>query len=334
MPRLSVIVPIYKVEKYLRTCIDSILHQTFTDFELILVDDGSPDQCGKICDEYATTDSRVRVIHKAYGGVSDARNQGLGTARGEIIGFVDSDDKIAPDMYRTMIQYMDDHQLDIVCADTYVVKNSREAFRPRYREDKIFTRKEAINEILDGTIDNAVWNKIYKRSIMGDIRFPAGRIYEDVATVYLWFYQAERVGYLFKPFYYYLKREGSIVQQAFNSKDRYDCFCGYKERLEFAKQHHLNCVEKCEVQALTTALATLTAFYATNESTASDRYLDVTGFIKNHTASRFANRLKPKHRFLINCFQYCPPLYKLYAALSSWSKKASHALLSALSSTL
>lgn len=117
-------------------------------------------------------------------------------------------------------------------------------------------------------------------------------------------------------FYYYIKREGSIVHRAFYAKGCYACFCGYKERLDFAKQHNLSCIEKCEVQVLATALATLTAFYATNESSASDRYLDVTGFIKNHTAARFKNRLKPKHKFLINCFQYCPPLYKLYAALS------------------
>ena len=334
MPRLSIIVPIYKVEKYLHNCIDSILHQTFSDFELILVDDGSPDQCGKICDEYAASDTRVRVIHKVNGGVSEARNQGINAAQGEIIGFVDGDDKIAPDMYRTMIQYMDDHQLDIVCADTYQIKNGREVFRPRYREDKIFSHEEAINEILEGNLDNGSPNKIYKRNVIGTIRFPVGRIYEDVATVYRWFYKAKKVGYLFKPFYYYVKREGSIVHRAFNAKGRYACFCGYKERLDFAKQHNLSCVEKCEVQALATALATLTAFYATNESTTSDRYLDVTGFIKNHTSARFTDRLKPKHRFLINCFQYCPPAYKLYAALSSWSKKVSHALLSILSSSL
>ncbi len=319
-PRLSVIVPIYKVEKYLHNCIDSILNQTFTDFEVLLVDDGSPDQCGKICDEYAASDTRVKVIHKVNGGLSDARNQGIDNSQGEIIGFVDGDDKISADMYQAMVQYMDAHQLDIVCADTYVVKNGRESFRPRYKEDRFFSREEAINEILDGTLDNAAPNKIFKRKAVGTIRFPVGRIYEDVATVYRWFYQADKVGYLCRPFYYYYKREGSIVQQAFNSKGRYDCFCGYKERLDFAKKHNLNCIEKCENQALETALATLTAFYAMSEITVSDRYLDVTGFIENHTAVRFTSRLKPKHRFLIYCFQYCPPLYEVYACLSAWSK--------------
>ncbi len=319
--RLSVIVPVYNVEKYVRGSIDSVLKQTFTDFELILVDDGSTDSCGKICDEYAASDKRVKVIHKANGGLSDARNKGIEASQGEIIGFVDGDDKISSDMFRTMIQYMDVHQLDIVCADTFVVKNGRESFRPRYKEDRIFSRKEAISEILDGTLDNAAPNKIFKRKSIGNIRFPVGRIYEDVATVYRWVYQAEKVGYLCRPFYYYVKRQGSIVQQAFNAKGRYDCFCGYKERLEFAKGHNLDCIDECETQVLETALATLTAFYATDESTVSDRYLDVIGFIENHTAAGFTSRLKPKHRFLITCYQYCPPVYKLYAALSARCKK-------------
>ena len=320
-PRLSIIVPIYNVEKYIRGSIDSILKQTFTDFEVILVDDGSPDQCGKICDEYAASDSRVKVIHKPNGGLSDARNKGIEVAQGEIIGFVDGDDTISPDMYRTMIRYMDVHQLDVVCADTYVVKNGRESFRPRYKEDRVFSRMEAVNEILDGTLDNAAPNKIFRRKTIGAVRFPVGRIYEDVATVYLWIYQAEKTGYLCRPFYYYFKRQGSIVQQAFNSKGRYDCFCGYKERLDFARKHNLSSADACEVQALETALATLTAFLAMNESTESERYLEVTGFIRDHTAVRFTSRLKPKHRFLIHCFRYCPPLYKLSANLSAWCKK-------------
>ena len=99
MPRLSVIVPVYKVEKYIHKCVDSILNQTFTDFELILVDDGSPDKCGEICDEYAKKDARIRVIHKENGGLSDARNFGIDAAKGEIIGFVDSDDIIDASMY-------------------------------------------------------------------------------------------------------------------------------------------------------------------------------------------------------------------------------------------
>lgn len=319
-PRLSIIVPVYNVEKYIHSCINSILNQHFSDFELILVDDGSTDNCGKICDEYASSDKRVRIIHQENGDVSAARNKGIDVSQGEIIGFVDSDDIICADMYQKMVDFMDVHQLDAVCADTYLVKNCKETFRPRYDKDMLFSHLEAINEILDGKLDNAATNKIFKRKVIGNIRFPVGRIYEDVATVYRYIYQAEKVGYICRP-YYYFKRKGSIVQTAFNSKGRYDCFRGYKERLEFSQKNNLRCIDKCEIQALETALATLTAFYATSENTESENFQDVVNYIKNHTASKFVNRLRTKGKFLIYCFQYCLPAYKLYAGLSAFSKK-------------
>ena len=320
-PRLSVIVPVYKVENYLRDCIDSILNQTFTDFELILVDDGSPDQCGKICDEYAALDKRVRVIHKSNGGLSDARNKGIDASKGDIIGFVDSDDKISDDMYQKMIQYMDDHQLDIVCADTYVVKNGKETFRPRFREDKLFSRMEALREILTDSLDNAAWNKIYKREVIGDIRFPMGRIYEDVATVYRFIGNSEKVGYICKPFYYYFKRKGSIIDTSFNMKGRYDRFCSYQERLLFAEKLKLNCVDDCKAQVLEEALNVLTVHYASDESEKSEKCMSVTAYIDSNANQISKARLRFKHRVLILCYQYYVPLYKLYAKLSAGAKK-------------
>ena len=133
-PRLSVIVPVYKVEKYIHNCVESILKQTFSDFEVILVDDGSPDRCGEICDSYAFLDKRIKVIHQSNGGLSAARNKGIEIAQGEIIGFVDSDDEISADMYEKMLQYLDDNQLDIVCADTYSVNQSKTKRKPFGRD--------------------------------------------------------------------------------------------------------------------------------------------------------------------------------------------------------
>lgn len=321
MPRLSVIVPVYKVEKYIHKCVDSILNQTFTDFELILVDDGSPDNCGRICDEYAAKDSRVRVIHKKNGGLSDARNFGIDVAQGEILGFVDSDDDIDLNMYKLMIEYMDKFDLDIVCADTYVIKNDKKKYRPRFTEDKIFANKEGIVAILDGTLDNAAWNKIYKRGIIGDIRYPKGRIYEDVATTYKFIYKAKKIGYICKPFYNYYKRKGSIVASSFNSKSRFDCFLGYKERLIFAINQEKDCVEACRTQALSTAISTLTAFYANNEDEKSDRFLELKRFIKeNQDLSR--KELRSKDKILLWGFNNCSMINKIYACLSGVAKKA------------
>lgn len=321
MPKLSVVVPVYKVEQYIHQCVDSILDQTFTDFEIILVDDGSPDKCGEICDEYAKKDSRVKVIHKKNGGLSDARNFGIDIAQGEYITFVDSDDKIDKYMYYDMLKNLEENDLDIICCDTYIVRGNNKKFRPRYDNDKIFDKNESIVEILNGNIDNAAWNKIYKRCLFEKIRYPKGRIYEDVATTYKLFYLANRVGYLKKPYYYYYKRKGSIVASAFNSKSRYDCFLGYKERIEFAIEKNIECIQWCRLLAVETGLATLTAFYANKENIKSDRFMDVYEFVLNNKMFIDVHSIKCKDRILLFFIGKSSFLHRIYSRISAMSKK-------------
>lgn len=322
MPRLSIIVPVYKVELYIHKCVESILNQTYTDFELILVDDGSPDSCGKICDEYAKKDSRIRVIHKENGGQSSARNRGLDIATGDLIGFVDSDDDIESDMYQQMVDFLDAENLDIVCCDTYLVRGERKKVRLLYPENKVFIDSDGVCENLKGHIDNAVWNKVYKREIFRDLRFTEGIVFEDVRLIYQLFNKASRVGYISKPLYYYYKRKNSTIAQAFNSKSRYDCFVGYKKRLEFAIDSNLPCVIDCERQCLETALATMTAFFANNEDNNSDRFIAVSNFIESCIKSGKEYHLKSKNKMLLSFFKNCKSLYKLYAICSAATKKA------------
>ena len=317
MPRLSIIVPVYKVEQYIHKCVEFILNQSFSDFELLLVDDGSPDNCGKICDEYAKKDGRIRVIHKENGGLSDARNFGIEAAKGEVLSFIDSDDYIDSHMYEEMLEYMDKHNLDVVCADVYIVRGEKLKFNPRYPENKIFVGQEAVNEILNGALDNSACNKIYKRSVVADVRYPKGRVYEDVATTYKIIFNSKRVGYMCKPYYYYIKRESSIVASSFNSKSRYDQFIGYKERLAFAEAHSIDAVEQCRKHAVSTALSTLTAFYANGEDEASERFKDVKGFI-DANYKKLKVKLRGKDRMLLKG----AVVHKLYAKLSGMAKKA------------
>lgn len=176
MPELSIIVPVYKVEKYLPKCIDSILAQTFTDFELILVDDGSPDRCGEICDEYAGKDSRIRVIHQKNQGVSVARNAGLDIAKGKYIGFVDSDDWIEPKMYETMISTAEKEQSDIVICgirhyneENVFIYDELTAFG-KYNNEQMLKYLYSMPNILGGCI----WNKIYRFSKIKKIRYKRG----------------------------------------------------------------------------------------------------------------------------------------------------------------
>lgn len=129
--KLSIIVPVYKVEQYLNRCVDSILNQTYRNIEIVLVDDGSPDRSGEICDRYAKSDERVKVVHKKNGGVSSARNIGFSSSTGEYIGYVDSDDYIAPTMYEDMIDVLEKNDLDIVCCDAFIVKGDKLIGRSR-----------------------------------------------------------------------------------------------------------------------------------------------------------------------------------------------------------
>ena len=142
---------------------DSILNQTFTDFELILVDDGSPDNCGKICDEYAQKDERVRAIHKENGGVGSARNLGIDEAKGEYISFIDPDDWIEQDMYSEILYNMKNNNLDILCTDVCEVRKSKSFVRHKFDENLIFIAEDALKKILIDDIDNSSCNKVYKK---------------------------------------------------------------------------------------------------------------------------------------------------------------------------
>ena len=183
---ISIIVPVYNVEKYLNRCFDSILNQTFTDFELILVDDGSTDNSGIICYEYKTKDNRIKVIHKENGGLSSARNAGLDIARGKYIGFVDSDDFINKDMYKILFDTIQANNSDMVICDYYKVNeddiNKFRNLKCNCENIKIknLNNLESIDNLfLTGEKFIYAWNKLYKRELFNDLRYEKGRIYEN-----------------------------------------------------------------------------------------------------------------------------------------------------------
>lgn len=210
-PIISVIIPIYKVEQYLSKCVESVLNQTYKYLEIILVDDGSPDKCGVMCDEYANNDSRIKVIHKENGGLSDARNAGLKLARGDYIGFVDSDDWVEPEMYETMMNYIIKYEADLaICcvskerADKIEVQN--------IGRDFIYSRQKALYELIrDIDVQSFAWNKLYRRTLFREIEFPKGRLFEDTLTTYRVFEKIRRAVHINKSFYHYLRREDSIL---------------------------------------------------------------------------------------------------------------------------
>ncbi|MEG2021798.1 MAG: glycosyltransferase [Oscillospiraceae bacterium] len=241
LPEISIVVPIYKVEAYLDRCVQSIQNQTFTDLEIILVDDGSPDKCGDICDEYAKQDSRIKVLHKANGGLSSARNAGIEYATANYIMFLDSDDWMDLDTVEVLYKVLKQHDADIAeCS-----------FRNVY-SDTIVEETTCTGAIIEGTNIDALegildwnhfkpvaWNKLYKREVIGDIRYPKGLLHEDEFTTYKYFWNAKKLVYVdVSKINYDCSRTESITKSGFNINKLDACIALY-QRIEFFADNNI-----------------------------------------------------------------------------------------------
>lgn len=241
---ISVIVPVYRVERYLARCVDSILAQTYRDLEIILVDDGSPDHCGEICDEYAKRDARVRVIHKSNGGISDARNVGMEAAEGEFISFIDSDDYIEPEMLQTLYKLQKESNADIVCCGICDRYESGDHLAVSDRVIIHCSGKDALAYTLEGKYSaGSLCNKMIRRSIMHGLRFLNGKIYEDAFFMPELLFAAQTVVITTEPLYNYWHRSGSITTASFEKKHM-DIIEAYEKTLDFVRK---NCPEMKEV---------------------------------------------------------------------------------------
>ncbi|EGO8248310.1 glycosyltransferase, partial [Enterococcus faecalis] len=219
MPKISIIVPVYNVEKYLEKCVRSILAQTFTDFELILVDDGSPDSSGAMCDQFAEQDQRVKVIHKENGGLSDARNAGIEIATGEYLGFVDSDDYIADDMYELLYTNIVKEDADLSICGIYDVYEGKEPVE-KQQQYIVLDKVAAMKMILEAKVVSVhAVNKLYKKEIFEDIRYPVGMITEDGAVILSILEHTEKIVIDTQQKYYYFHRANSISSNLFSKKD-------------------------------------------------------------------------------------------------------------------
>ncbi|WP_125709413.1 glycosyltransferase family 2 protein [Lacticaseibacillus porcinae] len=220
MTKLSIIVPVYNVERYLKSCIDSILKQDFTDFELLLIDDGSTDTSGNICDQYSEQDLRVKVVHQQNSGMSAARNVGLSMVEGQLIGFVDSDDYIAPDMYSFLINNLESHHADIsICGMTEVRRGSHVDASVN-SEAKVLTPEATLELILRAkAISVNVQNRIYRAKLFDDVTFPVGKIAEDAAVLLDNLHKAQTIVYDPANKYFYNRHSGSATTRPFSAID-------------------------------------------------------------------------------------------------------------------
>ena len=220
-PLISVIVPVYNTEEYVEKAIRSIMEQTYKNIEILVVDDGSTDKSGEICDRLAEEDDRVRVFHKENGGQATARNFALSVARGEYIGYVDSDDWIAENMYDGMLHTLIDNDCDVCVCGRYAVteEDIRPSFGSRVESVTVMDKAEAIRRFLVyDSVDSSVWDKLFKRSVIENVTFPAGYICEDIPFVYDALVNADRVVHCAKSYYYWLHRQGSTSRSTFSKK--------------------------------------------------------------------------------------------------------------------
>lgn len=231
MDLISVIVPVYKVEQYLNQCIESIVNQTYRNLEIILVDDGSPDDCPEICDEWAQKDSRIRVLHTANGGSARARNCGIELAKGEFISFVDSDDVIHPQMIQIMYSTMKKNNYDIVECD-YTINGVFDFSIDTGANEKSYGVAEALSLHLSNRgFSQIVWNKLYRRDTIGGIRFTEGKFLDDVYWTYRVLASAKKLSMIKEILYFYRQQDQSVMHQRYSLR-RLDAVTAYCERYE------------------------------------------------------------------------------------------------------
>lgn len=238
--KISIIIPVYKVELYLEESVKSVLNQTYQNLEIILVDDGSPDKCPEICDKLAKEDSRIKVIHKENGGLSSARNAGLDIATGDYILFVDSDDTINPQMCEILLNNLIDTNADVSMCSMKKIQSIDNPKDKQYNLEsikyQIFENDEVFSLLFNKKVQmiSAAWAKLYKKEIFDNIRFPLGKIHEDEATIHEILAECNKAVYVELPMYNNLQRGDSITGEAFNKK-RLNALDALKQRVEFVK---------------------------------------------------------------------------------------------------
>lgn len=242
---ISVVIPVYNVEKYIRRCLASIISQTYKDLEIILVDDGSTDRSGEICDEIAQIDGRIQVIHKDNGGLSSARNVGKRAATGEFIAFVDSDDFVHPAMYELMLAVLLESGSDIAISDIFYIDEDDIKGFPVSLGDEIpdtyicIEKDDLMQQMVERDVVTVVqWNKLFKRCVLDGIEYPEGRYHEDVYVIHKQLYNCKKAAYLDARLYYYVQRKGSIMH-AESEKMIQDAVDGYLDRISFMEDNGL-----------------------------------------------------------------------------------------------
>lgn len=308
-PTLSIIIPVYNKAPYLGDCIRSVLSQTFTDFELILVNDGSTDASGDICQEYQAFDERIIVIDQCNAGVSAARNAGLKRAAGEYVGFIDSDDTIEPDMYELLISNILTHEADISVCRLRTIFPEKIISVPEHAKTVVLNHEDALSACLEGHLDRSANNKIYKLVLIHDLFFE-GYIYEDILFTCKAFLKAKTIVVQQATKYNYIIRDNSASMSLFNER--------YLETIEVSativKLVAVNdkaCLIYAQTFDIIANLSLLNLLLLFGKEHYTDVYQRVLDNLKAYRSIINSNTLSIKHRYALRLFNFSPQLYSL-----------------------
>lgn len=311
---ISVIVPVYKVEKYLEKCVNSILCQSYSDLEIILVDDGSPDNCGKICDELALKDKRIRVIHQKNKGLAAARNAGLVIAHGKYVAFVDSDDTIESGAYLMLHNMIETYDADIaICECRKVTENEllKQVEYSNYEDELLDNNK--LWELVFGQLNNSSCNKLYKRGFIGDLQFPENVVHGEDLLFNIEYLAKCNIGvYNEAPVYNYLSRNNSITRSSFNENVFFEIVAKDKAK-ELVKKYMPIQLKNAELFCFRARMNVLRSIYAADKELI---YQNKTDEIKKYIKQQYRNvksSLKKKEKIEYELFFSLPSLYRRIA---------------------
>jgi len=320
---ITIVVPIFKVEKYLKRCIDSIIEQTYKNIEIILVDDGSPDKCGEIIDEYAKKDFRIKTIHKDNGGLSDARNAGIDVATGQYITFVDSDDYIN-DNYISLLYDAIVKEKSEISIGLHIVQYDTGTKKKKYTKQKneIVNSKEALYRILyDKGVDLSAWAKLYKIELFNNIRYPKGRLFEDSATTYKLIDKATKISLVNEYIYNYMIRNDSISNGKFNNK-KMDLIVSIREMTEYIRNKYPDLQDACDCKLMYAYLSTLTQLAKSKEQHEFINYRkELMEYVKNNRKKVLNNKeISKRDRIALYCtilgFEFFRFSWNIYEKIS------------------
>lgn len=320
-PLISLVVPVYNVRNYLKTCLQSIISQTYHNLEIILVDDGSNDGSSEICDEYAREDNRVRVIHLPHGGVSAARNAGLEAATGELLGFVDSDDFIDIDLYEYLYKLLLENDADI-SACTYLLEQEGRPSKiiNNTGELYLFSRKEIMRALVkNDLVKNYLWAKLFKRNLFEGLLFPVGRVYEDVAVLYKVFDRSEKVALsCVAKYHYMIHKNESITRGGYDPVKEYHYFLSLYEQDRFIQKEE-NFGKESSVSVLKRGIHLINHTLLCPPSPAFEDIIEET-MQKMHeyrhiTVSQLGMSMSVKRYIMCRHFRFYRMLYRAYRAV-------------------